>query len=250
MSVQKYVFLLGSAKSGTTKLADMLDMHPEISLASTKEPDFFTDRIQQEKSIGWYNSLFNKDAALRLDASTSYTLGWNGSSENIAKRMYDFSPEAQLIYLYRDPAKRAWSSYWHSVRSGSETRSVEEALSDDLSQHIQGSHYHARMNEYVRYFSRDQLHILPFDTFIKCPTAYVNALFIKMEMTTIEYRVYESDKKENESFVWGGPFGFMRHVPLHYLQFANSLVKSIVPNYIHQKIKNLLASQYLPCLNH
>ena len=37
----RYTYLVGAAKSGTTKLADLLDLHPDVSLAKGKEPDTF-----------------------------------------------------------------------------------------------------------------------------------------------------------------------------------------------------------------
>ena len=55
----KYTFLVGSAKSGTTKLADLLDLHPDITLSSDKEPDTFADSDFSETLLNDYNTLFD-----------------------------------------------------------------------------------------------------------------------------------------------------------------------------------------------
>jgi hypothetical protein len=53
----KKIFLIGAAKAGTTKLADMLDCSPAICLSNPKESDYFSKRIYALHADLWYQSL-------------------------------------------------------------------------------------------------------------------------------------------------------------------------------------------------
>ena len=241
MKLPGNIFLVGAAKAGTTKLADMLDLHPSICLAKTKEPDYYSNKIFNDRNDDWYDSQFLDQKAVRLDASTSYSMGWGGSSENIAKRIVHYNPNCQLIYIYRDPATRAWSSYWHSVRAGSEKRKYEEALVDLDCQHFQASRYLARMDEYSKHVPLKNIHILRFEDFIKFPTEYARALLKRLELEDFEYDTYQTAKKENESYTWGSSFGFVKLLPFELIQKINSAIKACFPKSFHAFLKRLLS---------
>ena len=42
-STQPNLFIIGSMKSGTTFLHDLLSEHPDIFMCTPKEPDYFAD---------------------------------------------------------------------------------------------------------------------------------------------------------------------------------------------------------------
>lgn len=250
----QYIFLIGAAKCGTTKLADMLDCHPDICLSQPKESDYFSDRVFAERSQDWYLSLFDDDAnepgkaeGYRLDASTCYTAGWRDSSAPTAKRIAEFAPSAQIVYLARNPVARSWSSYWHSVRTGSEKRNAREALSDNSSQHIQASLYHRRLTEYCQYFPREQINVIYFEEFVKNPEAMVNTLLAQIGLSAIDFSSVATPESVNSSYQWSGPFSFLGNIQSHRLQRVNAFVKKLVPKRLHQAIKNI-ASKPIPVI--
>lgn len=165
----KSVFIIGAAKCGTTALADMLDKSDKIALCTPKEPDFFSERIN-DKGLDWYLSLFSTNEATeaRLDASVCYSAGWGESSEVIAKKIFAYDPDAYIIYLVRDPVLRAWSSYWHDVRNlkSAEGASSRTIMFDSNYTHISAGKYYERVREYLKYFRREQILILKQDEII------------------------------------------------------------------------------------
>lgn len=46
----------------------------------------------------------------------------------VPERMNEIIPEAQLIFILRNPVDRAYSHYWHEVRKGRERFSFEGAI--------------------------------------------------------------------------------------------------------------------------
>ena len=241
MKTQQRLYMIGAAKSGTTKLADLLNQHPDICLSSPKEPNFFTKRIFEQQSVDWYESLFeNPSAKFLLDASTSYTAGWNKSSSDIAKRIVEVAPDATFIYIVRDPVQRAWSSYWHSKRSGAESRRPEVVLGSTESHHIQASLYNNRIEDYLAYFPTENFHVIYFEEFTKAPEQFAHRLFSILGLPTIELSESAAEKT-NSSFQWFGPFSILRRVPLSKLRMLNNLIKSVLPRGFHDWLKRVVS---------
>lgn len=232
---QRYAFLVGSAKSGTTKLADLLDLHPDISVSSDKEPDTFARNEVTDAVMAEYDRLFT-DAAIRIDASTSYSEG--PDSLQIAERLAQVDPNAKILYLVRNPAKRAWSSYWHYVRNGSEKREPMAAMTSETSPHYVGSCYHLHVNHYVSVFGRDNVRIIQFEEFVKhADDIYQQIItFLGLENVTLEQD--ESTKTKNKSYQWRGPAAFLKYVDPKYIQKTTKVLKSLLPEAALERLRS------------
>lgn len=160
--------VIGAMKCATTALHRYLDAHPDIAMWPGKEANFFTgaptpppvdpaDRWrhgQWHRGVDWYASLFDPAARLRGEASPGYTAPDNPQA---AERMADVVPDAQLVYLVRDPVDRAASQYAHHARDGEETRPLDAALLDPGSQYVARSRYQERVRPFLEHFDRDQV---------------------------------------------------------------------------------------------
>lgn len=195
-------FLLGAQKSGTTSLATCLDQHPHIALSSPKEPEYFSTNIDLGEQ--WYDSLFKKPGArIRLDASTSYTLLPTDEREQetvhalVPTRIFSRFPDAQFIYILRDPVKRAWSAYWHEQIKGREQRSFREAIEEDP-QYLGTSHYGERIQPFVDCFGAESIHFVDFEQLKTdpCQVAASCAQFLGIEAAAEAFRPL---RKRNES---------------------------------------------------
>jgi len=243
---QQYAFLVGSAKSGTTKLADLLDLHPEISVSSDKEPDTFARNDVSAAVMAEYDTLFEPNSTIRIDASTSYSEGTN--SLQIAKRLAEVDPNAKILYLVRNPAKRAWSSYWHYVRNGTEKREPMAAITNQTSPHFVGSCFNLHVANYVSVFGRDNVRVIQFEDFIKqADDIYQQIItFLGLENVTLEQD--ESTKTKNKSYQWRGPAAFLKHVNPKYIQKTTKVLKSLLPESALEKLRNS-ATKPVPDLN-
>src|SRR3954470_10329564 len=128
------VIAIGAMKCGTTALHRYLDAHPQISMATVKEVNFFIGATtapdgdedtwwqhgQWHRGVAWYAGLFDETAPVRGETSPGYT---SPASTEAAGRMAAVVPDARLVYLVRHPLDRAVSQYRHHVRDGTETRS-------------------------------------------------------------------------------------------------------------------------------
>jgi hypothetical protein len=110
--------IVGAPRCGTTALFQYLEEHPEIFGATWKEPHFFgTDTIfPRRPSLEQYLSCFDgaKDEKRIGEASTSYLF-----SKLAAREIKEFSPEARIIIMLRDPVETMYSVhsmvlYWRN----------------------------------------------------------------------------------------------------------------------------------------
>jgi Sulfotransferase domain len=164
-------FIIGATKAGTTSLSRYLDLHPDVHMASLKEPHFFVepgdglptieDRIG---SVSRYESLFVSRARARGEASTSYS--HYPARRGVPERIHARVPEARFIYLVRDPIDRVVSHYLHQVAHGGERRSIEAAIGDidrPDNVYICASRYATQVARYTDVFPKDSILVIDHD---------------------------------------------------------------------------------------
>lgn len=113
--------VIGTMKSGTTGFYHTLCEHPQIYRALRKEVGYFSEpNIPRD----WYMAHFP-----RLPAGSNAITGEatpNYFCRNVHDRIATSVPNAKLICLMRDPAKRAVSHYFHGVRHGTIKRPIDQ----------------------------------------------------------------------------------------------------------------------------
>jgi hypothetical protein len=121
------MFIIGAQRSGTTLLAQGLDLHPDLDFAKPIRPEpKYLLKSDAEISAEDYEARYFKGLpsdVLRAEKSTSYI-----EYVDVARRIARLFPGARCIALLRDPVERAVSNYWFSVQHGFEKRPPEQAL--------------------------------------------------------------------------------------------------------------------------
>jgi hypothetical protein len=240
MTFAPEAFILGAAKCATTTLADLLDLHPEIRLSDPKEPDFFTGRTGC--SAAWYRDRFGFGReTIRIDASTSYGAAPpDGPAGGVPRAIAAARPDARLVFVLRDPVARAWSSYWHEVRAGTERRPFAAALRDPLSVHRRAGLYAARLGEVLEVFAPERLLLLDFEDLRRDPVAAARrtAAFLGVDPAGLEGAAAQ---RSNEGYVYAGPGRLLRGtVGNEGIRKLNALARRIAPG-LSAVAKSLIA---------
>ena len=167
-------FVIGAAKCGTTSLHSYLDLHPEISMSSFKEPAFFVPepiyrtQVTERKA---YLSLFESGARHRGESSVNYTTWpiWKGVPERIHAEI----PEAKFVYLVRDPIERARSQHLQLESSrtpyarryfrGESLDRVWTDLDPAWNVLVAGGLYMTQIRQYLEFFPEESILILDSD---------------------------------------------------------------------------------------
>ena len=106
MAVKPNFFIVGAPKCGTTALYEYLRPHPNIFMATVKEPHFFASDLGTYpfiKSLDDYTRLFvgAGEQHLRVGEASVYYLRSTTAIANIHR----FNPDARLIAMFRNPVE-------------------------------------------------------------------------------------------------------------------------------------------------
>lgn len=174
-------FIIGGApKCGTTSLHQVLGQHPDIWLAKNELYFFDADdpiahndfldvngndlswRDPEDPTFrDWYNNRFAEapEGSLIGEDTTTYLM-----SDVAAFRIKKADPNVKIIFMLRDPVKRAFSQYWHLLRSGRTHLSFERALSQEPSI-ILGSTYAPALRQFREALGEARVHVVLFEEF-------------------------------------------------------------------------------------
>ena len=135
---------------------------------SRSAPDYERDR---PANLDWYRRLFEPAGPTQAvgDYSTIYL-----AARDAPRRIRDLLPEATLLFMLRNPVDRAYSHYWHRVKTGRATHSFEHELQHGPSTLVLRGFYRRQLERYLRWFSRDQLKIVLFEDFVDDTQAVVD----------------------------------------------------------------------------
>src|SRR6476660_7268349 len=109
--------IAGVSKAGTSSLYYLLQQHTNIGLSVVKEVKFFNDI-----TVDWCNPNYNLYhryfpcmlGKIILGEATPGYIYW----PEALKRIKVYNPDMRLIFLFRDPIERAYSSWCHNKRAG------------------------------------------------------------------------------------------------------------------------------------
>lgn len=162
------LFVIGAMKCGTSSIHEYLNLHPDIFMSEQKELDFFVEELNWGKGIDWYKNQFPHKCKILGESSPNYTK--YPLLKNAAKKMYEYCPDAKLIYIVRDPYIRIISHYQHNLSEGTEYRSLENVYADgDGMRYIDTSKYWVQIQQYLRYFDKDNIHLIQFEKLVSEP---------------------------------------------------------------------------------
>lgn len=97
---------IGAQRGGTTWLYAMLLNHPQVFLPKFKELHYWD--LNESRGLEWYLSNFAGSSPAQRKGEITPAYGCLPPEK--IKQVRDLLPHIQLIYLIRNPMKRAWSS--------------------------------------------------------------------------------------------------------------------------------------------
>ena len=224
------LFVVGSAKCGTTSVCKMKD----------KEPHFFGEySAWGEKKFTSFKSYLNnidlEGQGIASDFSTSYLY-----SDTAAQEIYNYNPAAKIIIMLRDPVERAVSLFNHQIRSMREPiLDFDRAVAEETARisegwdygfhYIQSGYYYKQVERYVSLFGMKNVLVIPFRQFV---TGEYNSIIESFLDLNISLR--SEIPKENKT-------GVPKNRPLQFLLERNfpfkGVIKAALPSSLVKKIR-------------
>lgn len=183
--------IIGAMKAGTTALHRILGQHPEVYLSQPKELFFFDygDCREHPKmldknycldedwnspaNMDWYLNKFADRGKQKIvgEATPTYL-----SSKKAPARIASTLKNPKLIVMLRDPVERTYSHYLHMVRFGEAVFSFQDMLKFSPRELLFRSFYKESLERYLKYFDRNQIHLIIFERFIEKPEETLHSL--------------------------------------------------------------------------
>jgi hypothetical protein len=178
--------IIGAQKGGTTALFRYLQHHPDLYLPPEKEAPFFShpERLAQGPEYLFERWFSDAPDRARLGKATPHYM----THPEIPARIAEVFPRIKLVALLRHPVDRAHSHHQMMTRRGSERRSFDEAVREQLDAevlararvstspldtYVAWGEYGRILGNYLDHFPPDQLLIEFTETLAAEPSAVV-----------------------------------------------------------------------------
>ena len=215
--------IIGAKRCGTTSLYYHLPEHPCIAKSHHDSMGFFNDNFHL--GLNWYRSFFPTNfykkslkskfqKLLAFDVTTGYI-----EKEFTADNIYQTKPDMKIISILRNPVDRAYSQYHLDVREKVETRSFEQAITEEIdelkrkdlashnnadrrflsgkSNYLKKGLYALQLKYWFKIFPRENLLILSTEEFESNQQAVYNKIFKFLDISSFEVKDTKKMRKAN-----------------------------------------------------
>tara|TARA_R110002049_G_scaffold27321_2_gene93953 strand:- start:6586 stop:7476 length:891 start_codon:yes stop_codon:yes gene_type:complete len=234
-------FIIGSMKSATTGLCDILNHHPDVFVSCPKEPDFFSRDEIYAKGLRWYESLFrgvSKETVV-AEGSTSYTK--HLQYPQAARRLAEHAPDAKLIFMARNPLQRIQSHWGHEVLKGRTSLEFESFVRSHP-ETIDISLYWKQINHYRELFPDERIFVLFFEDYRNSTQQVVDQCcqFLGIDSCNIDdLKIDRNETSKRRQDV--AAIRLLRQS--RWFDMGLERTKKRIPNAIYQPMKRLLKSR-------
>lgn len=117
MRILPNFFVVGTAKTGSTTLANFFEQHQEVCFASNFEPNFFSEDKLYAQGLDTYSRLYSHYRGEKAVGEKSWRYSCSSVYPHTLDRMIRDLGVFKVIYIVRDPLPRALSM-WRELRDG------------------------------------------------------------------------------------------------------------------------------------
>ena len=266
--------ICGAMKCGTSTMHAMLNKHPDVFIPKEELHFFDLDNplqhadfnsfshgnwknhdleINSDKYWQWYSQQFSsakKEQVIGED-STTYL-----ASPLAVKRIAMQNKPIKVIVMLRQPSKRAYSQYWHLVRSGRAIYNFEDTLQLNPYSVLNRSMYLTQINELLKYIPKEQIKFVIFEQFLKNKITilkevceFINVPFERLpagvelvhENITTYPKHYQLQLLKNKLFPLAGNLSYQDQFQLTKQSKALTFLRYI--NAIHRRVNPLVTKR-------
>ncbi len=168
--------IVGTMKSATTSLADLLGSHPDCFVAP-REVHFFNHEDSFARGPAYYATFFaDANGALAVGEKTpSYSE--QVRHPDIPQRIREMLGPIKLVWIFREPVARTISHYRHAVIVNSVREPFDTVITRELDEGrftaapmVARSRYCEQVRLYLQHFPSDLMHFCLFEDFVRDPT--------------------------------------------------------------------------------
>ena len=248
------LFIPGAAKSGTTTLHELLNLHPEISMSKVKEPVFWNNK-KFEKYIeqDWlnYKKLFVEKSKICGESTTSY-MYYNSFIENINKN-YKKSPK--FIFILRNPIDRYNSHFWWMKGLGLEKNKIKNVLNIESQINFEEYDYYPKnyfqfglyskwIQRFIDNFGLENIKVITLEKLISNRLDTINSCFDFLGLKKLE-SIPEKTSNKTTRIKYSFLYHFIRKSSIgkmNYTKFGKIFLSNKSIDRIKNKLKDIITN--------
>jgi len=164
---------VGTQKAGTTTIHAILKQHSDVFLPKEKELHFFDYPENYKKGIDWYLNFFKKSDNQKIIGEVSN--GYLYNKEAPYRILKDLGKDVKLMFIFRNPADRAFSQYKMRLGRELENQPFKKVIENDLlkiensieykvtEHYIKRGFYDEQLKRYLEIFDRKNMLFILFE---------------------------------------------------------------------------------------
>lgn len=191
--------IIGARKCGTRALLEFLGLHPLIQPAD-QEVHFFDNDTNYNQGYEWYRDHmpYSYPEQVTLEKSPRYFI-----TEKAPERIHRMNSSIKLIVLLRHPTTRVISDYtqvyYNKLAKGKDMEKFEDLVIDRKTNEVnsgfravQISIYYHHLLRWLKYFKREQIHVVDGDKLITNPVSEIKRVerFLGLPSKVTENNIY------------------------------------------------------------
>ena len=141
------LIVIGAQKCGTSGLHYYLSLHPEVSMSTPKELNFFIAERNFQRGLEWYSRHFDPAARCRGEASPNYTA--YPQHLGVPERIAEVVPDVRLVYIVRDPIERITAHFVHNYAKRREKGDMRATLTHPNTSYVTRSTYFMQLQRFL-----------------------------------------------------------------------------------------------------
>jgi hypothetical protein len=170
------------------------------------------------------------------EVSTAYSM--LPESEGVAERAHELLPEAKIIYVVRDPIKRALSHHQHMINwSGDGQMDADINLAIDSHPEIVNySCYAMQLEPWVKEFGKSNILIIRFEDYVSRRSETLEIVFQFLGVTSAGVPIHDSGLNRGETRRYAGRFVFQ----VYKSKFFRNILKPLTPVFLKKMLRRVL----------
>ncbi len=160
------LFVIGVKKAGTSWLYYLLDQHPDVFMSEVKELYFFGEHSLDDLDAYHRHFPLEENYAYFGEATVTYF-----RDKAIAHAIRDYSPEAKVLAIVRDPIERSLSQFRYHKQLGvlPEEATLVDVFADASFQLLEDSHYEQTLPAWREVFGDAQFRVVSLEDATAAP---------------------------------------------------------------------------------
>ncbi len=179
-------FVVGTAKSGTTSLAEFLARHPEVCFCEAHEPNFFAFDHYYQRGLDAYRSRYRHFSGEKAVGEKSWRYSCAGTYPKALDRMVEAIPRFKVLYVTRDPVPRALSM-WRELRDAGQdiiAADPNEALTSE-GLVVDSSRYDAQIRRFEDAVGPDNVKVMLFEDYAQDSESFLRAVCAFLDIAEV-----------------------------------------------------------------